>query len=452
MANLTKVFSALGNARTRTFVFLLGTILIVGIGIAIYRSGGETVATTKPSAVTAAPSQLRAVPGGEIPERYRELQKEENIRRAEEAEKTKGSAIPTIIGAASESELEKSLFAAGGAAGQGENQSPFGDLSRGGFEGAGLFNPKGGQATEADSREKRLQEQKDRLEKLRLEKEKQLELERLRKQAEKEQQVFTASVQQTAQAMSQQAEKVSQNWRQFPEQNYVQGVLATQKSDETDAETAKAVLVPGKEGEEEKTTKEGPQEPGAIKKTYIKTGAIMFGILDTAINSDEPGPILATIVHGKYKGGKLLGQFEHQKPYGESVILRFKTLTLPTHEKSIAVDAVAIDPDTARTALSSEVNHHYLLRYGTLFASSFIEGYGKAVGQQGTITTSPNGTTQETKPELTGQDQFLAALGNVGEKWSKQVEPIFKTPYTVEVNQGLGIGLLFMSDVDVTKK
>ena len=44
-----------------------------------------------------------------------------------------------------------------------------------------------------------------------------------------------------------------------------------------------------------------------------------------------------------------------------------------------AIQAVAIDPQTARTALAGQINNHYLLKYGTLFASSFLQGVGSSL-------------------------------------------------------------------------
>ncbi|HRE31778.1 MAG TPA: TrbI/VirB10 family protein, partial [Candidatus Berkiella sp.] len=109
--------------------------------------------------------------------------------------------------------------------------------------------------------------------------------------------------------------------------------------------------------------------------------------------------------------------------------------------------------DTARTALASDVDHHYLLRYGSLFASAFVSGYGKAITNQGTTTTSPlTGTTTTTTPPLDNQEKFYAALGEVGTAWAQQVKPIFNTPYTVTVDQGTGLGLLFLSDAEVTEE
>lgn len=160
---------------------------------------------------------------------------------------------------------------------------------------------------------------------------------------------------------------------------------------------------------------------------------------------------MATIVSGRYKGARLLGKISHQ-PRAEKAILSFEVMSIPKYQNSLSVKAVAIDPDTARTALASDVDHHYLLRYGSLFASAFMEGYGDAITEAGsTNITSPTGTITTTKTDLSGREQIYAALGEVGKKWSKQAEKVFDRPYTVTVDQGLGIGILFMNDVDVTK-
>ena len=59
-------------------------------------------------------------------------------------------------------------------------------------------------------------------------------------------------------------------------------------------------------------------------------------------------------------------------------MLNFSLLSIPQIINSVSISAVAIDPYTAHTALSGDVNNHYLLRYGSLFASSFLQGYAQA--------------------------------------------------------------------------
>lgn len=176
----------------------------------------------------------------------------------------------------------------------------------------------------------------------------------------------------------------------------------------------------------------------------VKAGTVMYGVLITSVNSDEPGPVLASIVAGKFKGGRLIGSLTNQ---GQKVMLTFNTLTLPDSPASIPVNVVAIDQNTARTALSSYTNNHYLLRYGTLFAAAFIQGYGQAFQTSGQTVISTGLATATTTPNLSPAGKFFVALGNVGTRYSSVLGNVFNTPPTVHVYSGTAVGLLFLSDV-----
>jgi intracellular multiplication protein IcmE len=176
----------------------------------------------------------------------------------------------------------------------------------------------------------------------------------------------------------------------------------------------------------------------------IKAGDIMFGVLDTSLNSDEPSPILASIVDGPLKGARLVGQFQR---INKKVIVNFNTMNVAGYPTSIPINAVAIDPNTARTALASHVNTHFLMRYGTLFASSFVSGLARAVEESDSTTTlSLNGITTTNAAYSTGE-KALIGLGEVGRQFGSVLGNLFTRPPTVTVNSGEGIGVLFMSDV-----
>jgi hypothetical protein len=177
---------------------------------------------------------------------------------------------------------------------------------------------------------------------------------------------------------------------------------------------------------------------------FVKAGSIMFAVLDTAVNSDEPGPIMATITEGKLKGGKLLGTMTNQ---GQNTMLTFNTLSLPGAPSSVPINTVAIDPGTARTALSSDTDNHYMLRYGSLFATSFLSGYAQALTQSGSQTTiTVNGIVHQV-PEFSARQKVMVALGNVGQQYSSVLGNLFNTPPTVKIYAGTGIGILFLSDM-----
>lgn len=179
-------------------------------------------------------------------------------------------------------------------------------------------------------------------------------------------------------------------------------------------------------------------------RPILKAGSIMFAVLDTSINSDEPSPIMARVVTGPLKGARLLGQFTR---VDKRVLVSFNLLNDPRLDKSIPVNAVAIDPDTARTAVGGQVNNHYLLRYGTLFASAFLQGLATATLQSGaTVIPTPLGE-RVVYPKLSPAQYLMVGAGTVGQRYSQVMANNFDRPPTIKIQGGTGVGVLLMSDL-----
>lgn len=193
-----------------------------------------------------------------------------------------------------------------------------------------------------------------------------------------------------------------------------------------------------------------PGEPGGIGSVLIKGGTIIFGVLDTAINSDYPdSPIMVTVVEGPFKGARLLGKIITTKGVSgqmDRVSLNFSLMNFDAWPKSRSVTAYAIDPDTARTVMASSVDYHYMMRFGAMFATSFLQGYATAVTNQGTSTTGIFGTSTTT-PALSPGNKIMVALGQVGQTLGAATQNYINRPPTVRVDSGVSLGILFMTDV-----
>jgi intracellular multiplication protein IcmE len=187
------------------------------------------------------------------------------------------------------------------------------------------------------------------------------------------------------------------------------------------------------------------------QKALIKTGDILFAVIDTSVNSDEPGPILATVVSGRFKGAKLIGSF-NLPANADKMVISFNVMSVPGASRSTPINAYAIDINTARTALSSRTDHHYLLRYGSLFASSFLEGIGNAIQSADTQVTiggtggGDNITIQNGIGRSTLENAVIG-LATVGRNWGQVAQQQFSTPTTVYIYSGTGVGILFTQDL-----
>lgn len=192
--------------------------------------------------------------------------------------------------------------------------------------------------------------------------------------------------------------------------------------------------------------------PGVVEGgvPLIKGGTIIFGVLDTAINSDYPdSPIMASIVEGKYKGARLLGKIVTTKGVSgqmDRVSLNFTLMNDENWPKSKTITAYAIDPDTARTVMASSVDYHYMMRFGAMMATSFLQGYSTAITNAGTATTGIFGTST-THPELSPSNKIMVGLGQVGQTLGAATQNYINRPPTVRVDSGVSLGILFMTDV-----
>ena len=249
-------------------------------------------------------------------------------------------------------------------------------------------------------------------------------------------QEYRDKLNQTQQAMSSQAGDLFAAWMPLPAQQFVQN-----------AETGKGGVAASLEKGGAAASAE------AINKNVnvTKAGSIFFAVLDTGINSDEKSPVLATIVEGDLKGAKVLGSFER---VDKRVLLQFNTLSVAGLPASLPLNAVAIDPNTARTALADHVDNHYLLRFGMAFASSFASGVGQAIQNSSNSVqiNTPTGEKINLKGSMNATKAALTGLGEVGNRFSNLFAPLVNTPPTVEVKPGSGIGILLMADLSVPKK
>lgn len=256
-------------------------------------------------------------------------------------------------------------------------------------------------------------------------------------------QKYQQKIQQRTSEMISAANQSIQEWKKVTNQVYFESTVEEKKEGEAgDAYRSQE----GSSGFQHNQGLGAKNQPA-----IIKTGDILFAVLDTSVNSDEPGPILATIVSGKLKGTKLIGSF-NLPPNSSKMVITFNTMSVPGAAKTISISAYAVDPNTARTALSSRANHHYLMRYGSLFASTFIQGFGNAFQSANTTITigGTGGGNNITVSNGVGRSTLQNAvigLATVGKAWAQQAQQLFSTPTTVEVYSGTGMGILFTQDV-----
>lgn len=162
---------------------------------------------------------------------------------------------------------------------------------------------------------------------------------------------------------------------------------------------------------------------------FVRAGTTVPAKLITPLNSDAPGPVLAEITSGPLAGARLIGSMAVAK---NSLLVTFTTISKPGWPSTYSVGAVGMSVDRS-TALATDVNNHYVQKYFGLLAGSFIEGYGDAMTQQGSVTylDPTSGGVVTSRDELSGSQISKSAQGEVlstlGRDWQRQTQNVTPT-------------------------
>ena len=258
-------------------------------------------------------------------------------------------------------------------------------------------------------------------------------------------QKYQQKIQKQSSLMLSDATQLLQGWKTVSAQQYAEGTK--QKSSKSGGDTSDSSLPSSMASSA--SSNSSSSTDGAVP--LIRMGDIIFAVVDTSVNTDEPGPILATIVSGIFKGGKLIGSFNLPNN-SDKLIISFNSLAMPGSPKTMSITAFAIDPNTGRTALSSETDHHYLERYGALFASTFIEGFGNAFQSSDTAiqiggTGGVTNTTIQNGIGRSSLENAVIGLATVGKAWGQVAQQNISRPTTVQIYSGTAIGVLFTQDL-----
>jgi type IV secretory pathway VirB10-like protein len=179
---------------------------------------------------------------------------------------------------------------------------------------------------------------------------------------------------------------------------------------------------------------------GSGSQYAVKVGDVLYAVVSTALNSDIPSPVMATVVEGRLKGAKVLGAFQLT---GERVLLSFDRL-ITKDGVLMGIRGVGVDPDTSEATVKSRVNTHFWERWGSLIGASFIEGLGRAAGRKNTRVYVNDNSVVEDGTSRTMSDITLESMEKVGQRAANQVERGFDRLPTVTVEAGEHVGVLIL--------
>ena len=184
-----------------------------------------------------------------------------------------------------------------------------------------------------------------------------------------------------------------------------------------------------------------PTVSAGTPAVVIPAGQIDYAVTITAVNSNVPGPVECRLTSGPFRGDNMLGSFQDVH---ERLVLALHQIVL-ANGQSEAISALAISPKSGLPAVRGTVDHHYLERYGLLFAGAYLQGYGQAFQQNGSTAVTGSGLAITT--HNTAHYASRAALGSLGQTMAQQFTQDANIPATVSLPSGAGMGVLFLKPV-----
>ncbi|PZO88810.1 MAG: type IV secretion protein DotG [Micavibrio aeruginosavorus] len=187
-----------------------------------------------------------------------------------------------------------------------------------------------------------------------------------------------------------------------------------------------------------------------VENILIPAGTIEYAQLMIEANTDAPGPVMAQIVSGPLRGGRVIGSFQSTEEY---LVLSFNMVVIDGI--NYPVQAVAVDPGTTMPGLITEIDRRYFRRVVLPAAAAFVEGLTEAVSESGSTTIFIDGNTvSQSTSDKDNRQEVASGIAEAGQELSDILdEEADRTRPMLRVASGTPLGILFVSPVsDVSSR
>lgn len=255
-----------------------------------------------------------------------------------------------------------------------------------------------------------------------------------------------ASVQQLSQAMLEQMNSILGGVTIGP----VNSITVTNTQPE--GELAQGQLGPngtplgGNAGQQFGSVEDVIEESTDTQEVFIEAGTFNYAQILNEATTDAPTPVLAVLLSGPLKGGRLIGQFQ-QAPTQQSLIIRFNTIV--KDGTAYSANSFAVDPNTSSPAVVTEYDRRLFRRVLLPAAAEFIQGIAGAYAQEaqtevviGTDTVTTQTSDLDVEQEIArGVEQGADELSQFLRQEGQQFPPL------VRVAPGTPIGVIYIDNV-----
>lgn len=187
-----------------------------------------------------------------------------------------------------------------------------------------------------------------------------------------------------------------------------------------------------------------------VSPYMLQAGDLMNAVLDSAVNSDLPGPLIAHLAAPLYsstgnhellapQGTGLFGVYSADVVFGqERLLVAWQRLRFPDG-RTLDIGAMPGTDGVGRAGFADEVNHHYL----RIFSSALL------------LSLVTTGVTMTQTPSSSGSDRVSAgaamsqALGlQFGQVTAQMLQKNLNIAPTIEIRNGFRFAIVCTKDLD----
>lgn len=192
---------------------------------------------------------------------------------------------------------------------------------------------------------------------------------------------------------------------------------------------------------------EGGGSASQCESPLVKGGEMRYAVSDIALNTDFQGPVRVTFLDGNLRDHIGMGSFELNE-LGAKMKLRIERIIDPDGV-SYSVSGYGLDPRTTLWAQASDVNHHYIYRYGGFGLGSVLSAFQIIAENRATISevNTAEGSTVTQNRDPDGKQITFTMLGEFGELLEESLRDNINRPITVTLDPNEEMAVLFEETV-----
>jgi intracellular multiplication protein IcmE len=188
-------------------------------------------------------------------------------------------------------------------------------------------------------------------------------------------------------------------------------------------------------------SREGPRE------VLVPAGRGVFAHTIVAVDSDRSGPIVLEADSGAVAGDRMIGTFA--KSGIDRLVVK---ITKVVHGgEVIAVEGLAVAPETMETAVATSIDQHYLERFVLPGAVAFVEGLAQAVELSNSTISSAFGQTTQSFGPMKFKQEAEIGVGAAAQAVGNALSQSIPTGPTIKLAVNAGVGVIFLEPVSIPK-